>query len=237
MEEAVTSGVLFATLVPNYAESGVLGAEISKTLGAEIEKTAAMRLHWAQSLQSEVDGKLPEAITRVTSYGNAGGDRYFASMRAAWLHSSNKDPENAYKFYRYAEGTNRTAVEAKVGSITMLVLLPDNGKKKDTINSAQRDLLSVLPVDYTAMVGMGDTAFTEKNYRSSETLFSRIHEYYPMDVTTLSYLAWSQYYNKHKKEAADSFTKLLSLSPGHADAEMGLSYSLDRPYGNPPGGF
>lgn len=223
---AVAVAGKFATLLPDYENSGPLGAEICGALLDQLKKGAAARELWNKSVEAEEAGDLGEALGHAEAYVKAGGDRYFGSMRAAWLLRSGKQHEKALKFYQHAGSLKNFALNPRIGTLAMLVELKDS----EAIPAAQREMLRVKPNDYQTMVAMGDEPFSEKKYRTTESQFRRIHELYPLDATALSYLAWSAYYNNHKRTAAEAFVKLLSIDPGYEDAEKGLSYSIDRPY-------
>ncbi len=177
--------------------------------------------HWAASQASENGRKYDEAIGEVRSYQQEGGDAFLANTRTGWLKYLKGDYAGAALAYGAANKLQASALNPLLGLLNVAQAQQD---LKGTERAAEA-VLHVAPSNYTAQMALAGAYFAQKDFNKAGSQYRRVLIFYPDDVDAMSSAAWSDFYRGSRRDAADGFRKILSVSPEYLGASTGLELS------------
>ena len=180
--------------------------------------------HWTASIQAEINAKYADAIAELRAYDQLGGDPFLTAERSGWLNYLAGDYAKAEQAYARAKQIQSTAINPLLGLLTVAQAQRD-GKK---IERAVEDILRTEPTNYRAQSALGALHFGNKDYRRSASDYHRLLSTYPDDADAMSGEAWSAFYLGLRREAYDSFRRLLSISPSYPYAQQGFDLIIGK---------
>ncbi len=196
----------------------LIAATAAQSPRAVAEDPATLSQHWAASLKAEEAKKYDDALAETAFFQKGGGDAFMSTLRVAWLSLSSGDFAKAEASYTAASKLQPAAVNPLLGQLSTAQALKDARK----IERAAEAVLRVESANYRAQMALGALYFATPDYRKSLSAYRRALTNYPDDNDAMSGAAWAAIYTGDKKEAAEIFKKLLSLSPNYPQAQKGL---------------
>jgi tetratricopeptide (TPR) repeat protein len=176
---------------------------------------------WAASVNAEQSSDYTEALKQTVAWSQAGGDRYVALLRTAWLKYRSQDYPGAASYYAQASGQQPTALTPLLGLLATAQSMNDSAK----IQTAAERVLRVEPTNYKALMAIAGAQFAAADYRKARSLYGRVLGIYPEDNDAISGVSWSAFYLGDKHEAQKGFERLASVSPSYPFVQDGLALS------------
>ena len=204
---------------------------LSETQAAETSPEELGQL-WTASISSESANNYDEAVAKIVTFQQKGGDKYLAGLRLGWLAYLKQDYKRATEFYGTASRISPTALSPLLG---MLNVAQAQGDTKGT-ETVANIIIKEEPSNYRALTVLGAQSYAAGDFRKAHSVYRRVLFYYPEDTLGLSGAAWAALKLNERAEAGTLFRKLLSISPNYAYAQEGYDYIFSkRTASNQPG--
>ena len=187
---------------------------------------------WSASLKAENEKKYDEALREAVAFTNAGGDRYTATLRAAWLYYLKGDFTLASVNYSTAAKLQTSAITPLLGLLSTAIATGDQAK----ISQAAESIIKVEPSNYKAQMALASVSYSGLDYRRASLIYRRVLMFYPEDVDATSGAAWSALNLAQKKEALEGFRKILNVNRDYPLAQHGYDLASMMTTGVPAPG-
>jgi tetratricopeptide (TPR) repeat protein len=143
---------------------------------------------------------------------------YFINIRLGWLFYLSKNYSESLKYYQKAIVLKPYAIEAKFGCIKPLSAL----EKWDKVEDQYLEILKIDPQNSIANYWLGVIYYNRKDYISSNRLFEKVVNLYPLDYDSVIMLAWTKLNLGKTNEAKVLFNHALTLRQNDKSAFDGL---------------
>lgn len=204
---------LLILLMPAFA----LASGNDSPANGKISAAADLSIIWTYSFKAETEKNYDEALRQTAAFLNGGGDRYTATLRAAWLHYLKADYLTAASNYASAARLQTSAITPLIGLLNTTIATGDQAK----ISQAAESIIKLEPSNYRAQMALASVSYSALDYRRANTIYRRVLLFYPEDMEAISGAAWSALNIAQKKEALDGFRKLLSVNHEYPRAQQG----------------
>lgn len=195
------------------------------------DKLAAISEAWQQSITAESNSDYAGALESVLAFKNAGGETYFAAVRAGWLSYLNKDYSKAIQFYTTAARQEPRAITPHLGMLNVFLA---QTQPEDALRAA-REVLKIDQSHRPTLLIAGEILFNQQDYRKAEVYFERAYKLMPEDPIGMSWFGWSQINQGQARLAAPLFEKLMQINPQGYMVQDGFAITRSGPPGPPPG--
>jgi len=169
---------------------------------------------WATSYALEANGQYEQAAALMVPAMDHGSASEYALLRYGWLNYLQGNYNDAIRAYKRALERNNRSIDARLG-ITLPLLAQKRWRE------ASRYLNQVLaqsPFNYTAHIRLMICEEGQRKWESLATHAKNIAAYYPTDATPLVYLARAYAWQGKRKEAGDTYARVLIRFPTHVEA-------------------
>lgn len=187
---------------------------LSQFAGAQSQ--SALQTAFAKSYESERAGKYFDAINDLKAVYKT--DAYFANIRMGWLYYLAKQYGESIKYYNIAINLKPYAIEARFGCVKPLSAI----ESWENVKNQYLQILKIDPQNTVANYWLGVIYYNRKNYNSSEKLFEKVVNLYPLDYDSIIMLAWTKLNLGKATDAKSLFYQALVIRPNDNSALSGL---------------
>ena len=179
---------------------------------------------WTESVSAETDMKYDEAVTKIMSFQQKGGDKFLAALRLGWLAYLKADYKRAAEFYGVASRITPTALSPLLGMLNVAQAQADN-KATETVANI---IIKEEPSNYRALMVLAGLSYSAGDFRKAHSIYRRVLFYYPEDTLAISGTAWAALKLNDRTEAGPLFRRLVSIAPTYPYAQEGYDYIFSK---------